>query len=133
MESKIFALVAFFFLLPACVASGAQSEEVVVTKADNGKQITVDKGATIRVQLQQSSGTGYLWQLVNLDETHLKVLGPAAHIALKQGRIGGGPMLRSWDIEAVSRGQTELNALLYRSWEGTKSAVEKVHVRIFIK
>jgi predicted secreted protein len=131
---KILVVIAIIALPLACFASGANSQAsaIVVTKSDDGKEVTVAKGAIIEVRLEQSGGTGYLWQIVDPDQTHLKVLG-SADSPLKQGRIVGGPMLKTWRIKAVQSGQTELKIFLYRSWEGIESAVDRLQVKILIR
>lgn len=129
---KILAVIAIIALPLACIASEAQAKEVILTKADDGKEITVAKGSIIHVQLEQSAGTGYLWEIVDLDNAHLKVM-ESANTPLTQGHIVGGPVRRTWKIKAVESGQTELKVFLYRSWEGIGSAVDKLQVKILIK
>jgi predicted secreted protein len=105
---------------------------VVITKEDNGKDIAVPKGAIFEVRLEHSGGTGYLWEIVEPDETHLRVL-DSTEIPLKEGRILGGPLLKTWKIKAVKVGQADLKVLLYRPWEGTEKAVDSLQVKIQIK
>lgn len=133
--SKIFLFVIAIILLPlAAFASGGGPGPgaVLITQGDNGKQITVSQGRTFEVRLEQSGGTGYLWQIVNLDETHLKVLESSA-VPLKTGRIVGAPLLKTWKIKAVKAGQTDLRIVLYRPWEGAQKAVGSFQVNIQIR
>jgi predicted secreted protein len=104
----------------------------VITKEDNGKEITIPQGDIFEVRLQQHGGTGYLWQIVDPDETHLKVL-ESTEAPLKQEGIMGGPLLRTWKIKAAKAGQTNLKILLYRPWEGTGKAAESFAVKIQIR
>jgi predicted secreted protein len=131
--SRFLVVIAIIVTPLACLASAAlpESTALVITKADNGKDITVPEGAVIGVQLEQSAGTGYIWEIVDPDQTHLKVL-ESNDIPLKQGRIVGGPMLKTWQIKAVKKGQTQLKILLYRSWEGVEKAIDKLQVNITI-
>jgi predicted secreted protein len=103
----------------------------IITKEDNGKEVTIPQGDIFEVRLQQHGGTGYLWQIVDPDETHLKVL-ESTETPLKEG-IMGGPLLKSWKIKAVKAGQTNLKILLYRPWEGTGKAAESFAVKIQIR
>jgi predicted secreted protein len=73
-----------------------------------------------------------MWQIVEPDETHLRVL-ESAEIPLKQGRIVGGPLLATWKIKAVKVGQTDLKILLYRPREGTEKAADSLQVKIQIR
>ena len=131
---RIFLLIVFVLLLFARFASanGPEQKTVVVTKEDNGKEITVHEGAIFEVRLEHSAGTGYMWQIVEPDETHLRVL-ESTEIPLKQGRIVGGPLLKTWKIKAVKMGQTDLKILLYRPWEGTEKAADSLDVKIQIR
>ena len=141
------ALHKIFYLIPAMIllslaaratAGGLQPTAMVFTQADNGKQITLSAGQTFEVRLQQAGGTGYMWRIVNLDVTHLKVAssgttpfksGPTAGGA----PIAGGPVEMTWKIEAVKAGKTDLSVLLYRSWEGVRKAAKSFKLTIDIK
>jgi predicted secreted protein len=131
---RIVLLIVFVLLLFAGFASaqGPGPKTVVITKEDNGKDIAVPKGAIFEVRLEHSGGTGYLWEIVEPDETHLRVL-DSTEIPLKEGRILGGPLLKTWKIKAVKVGQADLKVLLYRPWEGTEKAVDSLQVKIQIK
>jgi len=133
---RILPLVLMIMLIPlAGLASGAgpqADQTMIVTRDYNGKEITVARGSIFEVRLQQHGGTGYLWQIVDLDENHLKVL-QSTETPLSQRPILGGPLLRTWQIEAVKAGQTNLKILLYRSWEGPEKAAERFHVTIQIR
>jgi predicted secreted protein len=73
-----------------------------------------------------------MWQIVELDQTRLRVL-ESTEIPLKQGRSAGGPLLKTWKIKAVKVGQTDLEILLYRPWEGPEKAVDSLQVKIQIR
>jgi predicted secreted protein len=113
-----------------CLVNG--SKAVVFTKEDHGKEITIFAAAIFEVRLEHSGGTGYLWQIVEPDKTHLRVL-DSNEIPLKEGRILGGPLLKTWKIKAVKVGQADLKVLLYRPWEGPAKAVDSLQVKIQIK
>jgi len=132
-HSRIFPLVAVLLLSLTAIASaaGPKPKATVITQNDNGKEIAVPEGAIVEVRLEQSGGTGYLWQIVGLDETHLKVL-ESASAPLKGERIVGGPLLKTWKIQALKAGQTDLKILLYRPWEGPEKAVATFQVKIII-
>ncbi|MGA2026269.1 MAG: protease inhibitor I42 family protein [Syntrophobacteraceae bacterium] len=132
--SRIFLLIVFVLLLFAGFASaqGPGPKTVVIAKEDNEKEIVVPEGAIFEVRLEHSGGTGYLWEIVEPDKTHLKVL-KSTEVPLKEGRILGGPLLKTWKIKAVKVGQADLKVLLYRPWEGTEKAVDSLQVKIRIK
>lgn len=136
MESpRVFLLIVIMLLASTCFAWAgcAQAKPVVITRADNGKEVTVPRGAVMEVHLEQSGGTGYLWRIVDLDKTHLEVLESREVPLRHEPHLVGGPLLKIWKIRAEKRGHTDLKILLYRPWEGTEKAVESVRVRIRIR
>ena len=132
--TRIFLFIVFALFLFGRLASadGPRPKTVAVTKEDNGKEVAVPEGAVFEVRLEHPAGTGYMWQIVELDQTALRVL-ESTEIPLKQGRIVGGPLLKTWKIKAVKVGQTDLEILLYRPWEGPEKAVDSLQVKIQIR
>lgn len=128
----VFVLIVFSPLAAVASGCGPEAGGVVITKEDNGKEITVPEGRFFEVRLEQAGATGYLWQMVDFDKTHLKVL-ESAVIPLKEGRIVGAPLLMTWKIKAVKTGRADLKILLYRPWEGTQKAADAFAVRIRIR
>jgi len=130
---RIVLFIAISFLPFAGLASVAGAETgTVITQVDNGKEITVSEGEVFEVRLERSGGTGYSWEIVDPDETHLKVLA-STDTPLKEGRILGGPLLTEWQIKAVKAGNTELKIALYRPWEGIEKAAARFQVNILIR
>ena len=130
---RIVLFIAILFLPFAGLASVAGAEpKTVITKADNGKEISVSEGEIFEVRLERSGGTGYSWEIVDPDKTRLKVLS-STDTTLKEGRIVGGPLLTKWQVKAVKAGNTELKIALYRPWEGIEKAAERFQVNIQIR
>ena len=132
--SRVLVLMLVLILPAAAFASegGPGGSGTVITKEDNGKEITVPEGSAFEVRLEQAGGTGYLWQIVDPDEIHLKVL-ESGTTPLKEGRIVGGPLLVTWKLKAVKAGRADLKILLYRPWEGVQRAAGSFQVRINIR
>jgi predicted secreted protein len=129
---KILLLLIFFVFLSVPSALGASgTSTVTVSKADNGKEITVPKGGVIEVQMEFPAGTGYSWEIIDLDKEHLELLDVGSK-PLKEGPIAGGPVLKTWRLKAVGTGRTELKMYYYRVWEGLENAAEKFQVRVRI-
>ena len=133
-SSRIFLLIAIVFLSFTAFASAAdpKAKAALITQNDNGKEIAVPEKAIVEVRLEQHGGTGYLWQIVDLDKTHLKVL-ESTDTSLQEGKIVGGPLVKTWQIQAVKAGKTDLKILLYRPWEGAEKAAERFQVKILIR
>jgi predicted secreted protein len=132
--SRVLVLMLVLILPVAAFASEgvAEGSGTVITKEDNGKEITAPEGATFEVRLEQAGATGYLWQIVDPDEVHLKVL-ESNTTPLKGEKIVGGPLLVTWKLKAVKAGRADLKILLYRPWEGIQKAADSFQVRINIR
>ncbi len=102
---RIFLLIVLVLLLFAGLASaqGPGPKTVVITKEDNGKEIAVPKGAIFEVRLEHAGGTGYLWEIVEPDETHLKVLG-STEIPLKNERIARRAVIEDMENQSAEGG-----------------------------
>ncbi len=122
-------------LLSASVAFGAApaSKSVILTGSDNGKTLTLNQGSILEVRLQASAGTGYSWQIVDLDESHLEVLDTAETPLQPDRKLVGGPSLKTWRIKALAKGQTTLAIALYRPWEGIDQAADRFEVALLIR
>jgi predicted secreted protein len=128
----IFMMILFSSLTVFASQNGSQHMAQVLTKDNNGNEITLSPADIFEVRLKQPGATGYLWQVVDLDQAHLLVL-ETKETPLKEGRIVGAPLLKIWKIKALKAGQTDLKILLYRPWEGTARAAESFEVRINIR
>jgi predicted secreted protein len=130
---RIILFIAILFLPFAALVSAAGAEPgKVITQADNGKEITVSEGEVFEVRLERAGGTGYSWEMVDPDKTHLQVLA-TTQTPLKKGPILGGPLLTTWQVKAVKAGNSEIKILLYRPWEGPEKAAESFQVNIQIR
>lgn len=128
---KILCLATLIFISNVIPAIGGGNDGVLVTKSDNGKEITLPEGKTIEIRMEQPAATGYSWEIVGLDETHLQLLSSDSK-PLKKGPLAGGPVQKTWRLKAIRKGQVELKMYNYRSWEGLDKAVEKFNLKITI-
>ncbi|MCE5332992.1 MAG: protease inhibitor I42 family protein [Desulfobacteraceae bacterium] len=134
MEYSRIVFLAIALLLPFSVfpASAATMGPTVLTREDNGKEITLTKGSVFVVELGFSAGTGFSWEIVHIDDKRLNLLDSGTKQAAKES-LPGGPMLKSFHFKAVGTGRTALKFSLYRSWEGPAKAAETFAVKITVK
>jgi predicted secreted protein len=113
----------------AAAFAASEPGEVIVTKNDNGKEISVPQGGVVQINMQYPAGTGYSWEIADLDKSRLEVLDVSTK-PLKEGQIMGGPILQTWRIKAIAKGGTQLKMYYYRSWEGLGKAADEFEITI---
>ena len=111
--------------------SMANEPDVILTKQDNGKEITLKVGQVIQVQLEGIGGTGYWWHVENLDPSHWEILSEKTR-PVSNGRLGG-PVLGFWTFRAKGPGTAEIAMDYYRTWEGVAKALDHFGVKIKIQ
>ena len=109
------------------------AETVKVNKDLNGKEIRVRTGDTIEVELQEPGATGYSWEIQALDAQHFKLLSIRTEARSNiRGPMVGAPVMKIWSIGALKGGKSKLKFLLYRPWEGEKSAENNFVINVVI-
>jgi inhibitor of cysteine peptidase len=87
---------------------------ITIDKSFNGKKIQTQKGDVIQVQLAENPTTGYLWKIKSLDNKHLKR--KESEYEISGDAVGAGGM-RTYNIEVINKGISELNIALGNPWE----------------
>ena len=95
----------------------------------NGEAFGVNPGASIVIQLSENPSTGYLWELVSVDE-QVVALQNTDFIIGNTELIGSGGV-RSYYFQAISVGETSIKLVYQRSWEET--AIENFEVLIRVE
>ncbi|MDY9927691.1 protease inhibitor I42 family protein [Methanosarcina sp.] len=96
----------------------------VVTEANNGTTISLEKGETFYLRLQENPSTGYSWELnlshgLNTTGNTTDTSGTYYPPESKEGEqplVGAGGV-HLWEIRADSEGSQQVNAIYKRSWE----------------
>jgi inhibitor of cysteine peptidase len=98
----------------------------VVTEAGNGTTISLEKGETFYLRLEENPTTGYSWEL-NLSPGLDNVSGmyyPPASEKGEQPLVGAGGV-HLWEIKAASEGDQQVTAVYRRSWENETGEEDK--------
>lgn len=125
-------VVLFPVFFPAFLEGGRKGGDIVVDKSSNGDQVVLHQGQSLEVKLEQAGATGYIWQVVVLDENLLELVESASPPPGTGSMIAGAPILRTWRFKAIAKGQTELKMFNYRPWEGIEKAVDKFQLKVKI-
>jgi inhibitor of cysteine peptidase len=105
--------------------------ELTLMQSDNGKSVTVRPGEVVCISLYENPSTGFRWKLEHADDQVLHLL-TSDYISDSSARVGGGGQ-HVWKFMAGKNGEVRLTMKHWRSWEGDKSAIERLDVTIRIK
>ena len=111
-------------LASACAASPALGADdtkkadsvLAVMESDNGKNIDLNNGQTLRVKLRVIAGTGYAWTLSG-DPAPLKLIKSYTQHSNSTARRAGGTQMSVFELSASSAGLANVTFVYRRSWE----------------
>lgn len=101
-------------------------EQQVITEAGNGTTISLEKGETFYLRLEENPTTGYSWEL-NLSQGLSLVSDdyyPPEAEESEQPLLGAGGV-HLWEIKADSEGKQQATAIYKRSWENETGTEDK--------
>lgn len=114
-------------------ADAKKSESVVgVMEADNGKDIELNTGQTLRIKLKTIAGTGYAWALSG-DPAPLKLTKTYTQKSNSTARRAGGPQMSVFDLSASSAGLANVTIVYRRSWEYNIPPAKTFTVRVNVR
>lgn len=105
-------------------------EMVIVTKADNCREIKVVAGGMLRIELPQAGAAGYAWEIQDLDREHFEVLEAGTTGRPVPHDLVGTPITARWSLLARKAGGAQIRLLHYRPWEGKASALETFVLKV---
>jgi predicted secreted protein len=108
-------------LVALLLASRADASVVFISRDDNGREFTLDRGDALEISLPATSGTGYTWQAEPVAGGFVRQVGEPA-FALDSAMPGAsGHQIFHFGIGASGTGTLEMRYL--RPWEkGSKPA-----------
>jgi inhibitor of cysteine peptidase len=101
-----------------------------LTRADNGKSVTIGSGENLQITLDENPSTGFRWDLDGGDNETLELLN--SDYVQAAGGVGGGGQ-RIWRFKTKNPGDARLLLKRWRSWEGEKSVGERLEFTIRVK
>ncbi len=102
--------------------------EVILSKVDNSKTITLRRGQMLILRLDENPTTGYRWSSPIMDEQVLQVKSDDLNLPSNTAIGGGGQ--RIFTFQANNLGQVKLQLKNWREWTGEQSIVDKFEVTI---
>ena len=104
----------------------------VLKKQDHGKEIVMNVGEVIQVELEPMGSAGYQWSVVDLDAACLEVLPKETRTLSGTDRIGA-PVIEIWKFRARKKGSFDLMMRHYRPWEGVEKSTQSFSLRLVIR
>lgn len=100
---------------------------VTLTEADAGREVQVEVGEVLQVQLDGTPGTGYTWEVSNSNEDVLESGGQPtfAEPTLETPRVGAAGVY-TFSFTARTAGQAELTFDYLRPWEASTPPAKTV-------
>jgi inhibitor of cysteine peptidase len=106
----IVALMMTALLLTACGA-----EKVEVNDAMNGQSVSLKAGDQLVLSLESNPTTGFDWELLEYDETVLKLIGEPTFDS--DSKLVGAGGIKTYTLEAQGSGKATIKLVYHRSWE----------------
>jgi inhibitor of cysteine peptidase len=103
----------------------------LITQADHGKTVEVQKGDSITIKLPENPTTGYRWSLDEHDPSALEPVETPSFEAASRAIGGGGG--RTFTFIAKAPGQSAVGLNLRRVWEDEKLPQKNFRVNIEIR
>ena len=120
-------------LLMAIIAAGCgPTGEISLDMADNGRQIEAEVGQILAISLESNPTTGFGWELVEIEDPTLQLMGEAEFQPSESKEIVGAGGTETFRIEAVSAGQTTLTLVYRRSWEEGVEPLETFRINVIV-
>jgi predicted secreted protein len=115
---------------PSSSADAPSNAEKSVTLEDDGKSITLARGATFAVKLAAQSGTGYSWAVTKVDGAAVTAVGHKETEGTPQ--MPGAPMREVFRFTAAAAGTATVELALRRPWEKDVAPARTFHVSVTV-
>jgi len=120
-------------LLMAIIAAGCgPTGEVRLDMADNGRQIEAEVGQILAISLESNPTTGFGWELVELEDPILQLMGEAEFQPAESKEVVGAGGTETFRLKAKKAGQTTLTLVYRRSWEEGVEPLETFRLNVVV-
>ena len=114
------------------VAAGCSpSREVALGAKDDGRRVEIDQGRTLAITLESNPTTGYLWEVVELDEGILRQMEEAEF--KPKSELVGAPGTQTFRFQARGTGDVTLRLVHHRTWEKDKDPLETFSLHVVVR
>jgi inhibitor of cysteine peptidase len=121
------------FIIAVLIGFSCSAKPVKLSEKDNGKTITVKKGAVLSITLSSNPTTGYEWSIKEMPENILQG-GVEEYVQDKseKGMVGTGGK-EIFKFTAQKKGSGTLTLVYERKWEGELPDSKKFSIKINVQ
>ncbi|MBE0609973.1 MAG: protease inhibitor I42 family protein [Dehalococcoidia bacterium] len=114
--------------------NGGAPNEVQLSKADNGKTVTVAMNGTVIVALASNPSTGYSWAVVATEPANLELEGEPTYVPPGSTTpVVGAAGTEVFTFKAIRTGSSKLSMAYARSFETGVAPVETFEVTVEVE
>lgn len=117
--------------LMAAISGCSGQTGLVLGGTDAGRQVELQKGQILTINLEGNPTTGYTWEFAESEGAIVRQVGEAEFKA-DSDLVGAGGV-QTLRFEAVSEGQMELTLVYHRPWETDVEPLETFTVHVTVK
>jgi inhibitor of cysteine peptidase len=129
------AIMALIILAAACGSRPVQvspPEQVNLTGANNGQNLTLFAGQELVIQLAGNPSTGYTWETSNLDAGMFQQVGQAVFASSNPNLVGSGGSL-TLTFRVLKTGPAALTLVYHRPWEQNVAPLQTFSITATVK
>ena len=130
----------FILFLATCLSIAAQDncsrsvrseDTVTVTDKDNGREVSIAKGATLILRLEVTPATGYAWRIAQNDPDYLKAQGESV-FEQPENEKPGDTEHQVFRFTAQASGTSALKLDYARVWEKGVAPAKTYSIKVNI-
>lgn len=108
------------------------SREVAIGIADDGREIQLESGQILVLELEANPTTGFRWEVNKFDGAVLRLQGEPDFESSSEGDLVGAGGVEIFRFEALSSGVSALELIYHRTWE-EEEPLETYSVRVVVR
>jgi len=124
-------VIAVLLALSVLTVACSSHREIRLDKKDSGRQIEIKEGQTLAITLQANPTTGYLWEVVECDQSILAQAGEPDF--QPQSHKIGAPGEQTLHFDTRKSGNTTLTLVYHRPWEKEVAPLETFSLRLMVR
>ena len=131
MKGRLLALGLALILSVLFFSGCGPAKEIKLDASANGRQVELRKGQTLVITLESNPTTGFMWEVVELDESILRQMGEAEFQPESEALGAGGT--ETFRFQAMSPGQAALKLVYHRPWEEDMDPLETFSLQVVVR